>query len=581
MRKIVPEAFTEGKIDFDKLKNTLGDIVDSNDEKYTLNWAGRSNTFKHIQTPSIGTLIPDKKESVNFDDTKNIFIEGENLEVLKLLQKSYFGKIKCIYIDPPYNTGQDFIYKDNFYENTKSYLEQTGQTKDGIKLTTNPETSGRFHSDWISFMYARLFMARNLLSDDGVIFVSIDDREIHNLKFIMNEIFGEENFVISFVWRKTDNQANIGNVANVKEYILCYAKNKKNHFFNKINLTEKALNEYGYEDNKGKFRRAILLDKTRGRNKYSVKSPNGNIFTGPWMIKEEKFKKLEKNNGIHWTKNKSGNGQPYGKIYLKDSKGMIPNDLLISRCGSNQEASNEITRLFGKRVFDFPKPTSLIEYLIKLIPGINTIILDFFAGSGTTAQAALELNKKDGGNRRFILIQAPEKNRNTDNKEYSTIADISIERIRRAIKQIKENNQQKLNVKSNHDLGFKVFKLAKSNYKIWENYNGKDEKILKEQIKLFESPLIEKYKDKDVIYECIIKEGYSLNSIIEKINNKSNTVYKITDDEKSFYICLDKVIHNIIEETKITSNDILICIDKALGDSKKINLSKQCILKTL
>ncbi|BAP62907.1 site-specific DNA-methyltransferase [Methanococcus maripaludis] len=579
LKKILPEVFSDGKIDFERLRLVLGDEITNDGEKYSFNWLGRKESFKNIQTTAKGTLVPCREESVNFDETENVFIEGDNLEVLKLLQKSYFNKIKVIYIDPPYNTGKDFIYKDNFKEGINVYLEQTGQiNEEGFKLTTNVETSGRFHSDWLSMMYPRLFIARNLLKDDGVIFVSIDDNEVHNLRMIMNEIFGEENFVAEIVWRKTDNQANIGNIARVKEYILCYSKNSEIFKLNKMQLTDRALREYRYSDETGKFRRSILLHKTRGRHNYTVETPSGNQLNGPWMIPKKDFEELNNAGGIYWTR--GGNEQPYGKIYLENSKGQISNDFLGIEFGTNQEAGLQLESLFGVRCFPFPKPTSLLKHIITIGSNPGDIVLDFFGGSGTTAQSVLELNNDEKSlNRKFILIQLPEPtapNSETFKAGFKNIAELTKERIKKSI----------ININSNE--GFKVFKLARSNYRIWEKYNGNNESELKQQLKLFKDPLISNYNNEDVIFECIIKEGYSLNSKITLLDIRTNEVYKVIDEDKTrdkdsyFYICLDQKINNeTIVKINPKKEDIVICLDTALDDSLKKNISIQCNLKVI
>ena len=368
-----------------------------------------------------------------------------------------------IYIDPPYNTGKNFVYRDNFHDSLKNYKRITGQVDgNGKAISTNAETSGRYHTDWLNMMYPRLRLARNLLRDDGVIFISIDDNEVHNLRKICDEVFGEDNFVSQIVWRRTDNQPNIGNIAKVKEYIMCYAKFKDKFTFGKLPLTEKAKNEYRYEDEKGKFRRAILLDKTRGRHRYEIKTKSGNVLLGPWMIKEEDFRNLERNNGIYWTS--GGDEQPYGKIYLHESKGQIPNDFWGIEFGTNQRASLEVEKLFEKRLFDFPKPVSLIKTLITIgtVFDNDDLILDFFSGSATTAHAVMQLNAEDGGNRKFIMVQLPER---TDEKSeaykagYKNISEIGKERIRRAGEKIKEEYKDKENIE-NLDIGFKVFKFV-------------------------------------------------------------------------------------------------------------------------
>ena len=358
LKEIFPEIFAEDKIDFDLLEQICcgGGVqkLEDSKERYSLTWNGKARARQIAQEVSTGTLRPAKEESKNWDNTENIYIEGDNLEVLKLLQKSYHGKIKMIYIDPPYNTGKDFVYKDNFRANIENYKKVTGQvSEEGTKLTTNTDTDGRYHSNWLNMMYPRLKLARNLLTDDGVIFISIDDNEQANLKKLCDEIFGEENFVAQIAWRKSDNQANIGNIARVKEYILSYSKNDKLFYLNKMELTEKAKKEYRYKDDRGFFRRSILLHKTRGRYKYDLKTPTGKILSGPWMKSKEDIEKMSNEGMIYWTT--GGEEQPYGKIYLDESDGQIPNDFIGIEYGSNQEASLELEKLMQSRYFDFPK----------------------------------------------------------------------------------------------------------------------------------------------------------------------------------------------------------------------------------
>ena len=511
---------------------------------------------------------------MNFDDTENIFIEGENLKVLKLLQKSYFGKIKMIYIDPPYNTGKDFIYKDNFHIDSKSYMEQTDQSKDGIKLTSNPETSGRFHSDWISFMYARLYLARNLLKDDGVIFVSIDDNEVHNLIFILNEIFGEENQIANIIWRRKrgrDNSAKYFSKAH--EYLLLYAKNKTKSKINKLELTKSTLEEYKNPDNdkRGKWRMLGIWSRgTQGGSKFEFISKTGEIFpTQSWLVSKSTMIELDNDDRLIFKGKKI-----YKKLFLTDNAGNIP-ETLWADTSNAANAADEIKNIFGSQIFDTPKPIPYLKRMLKISTEKNDLVLDFFAGSGTIAHAVMELNKEDSGNRKYIAVQIPEKNTQESIDEFPTIADICKERIRRVIKNIKDTSNE------TQDLGFKVFKLAKSNYRIWDDYEGKDTKKLKDQMKLFENPLISKYRDIDVIYECIIKEGFDLNSKIEKITIKPNIIYKVIG-EKSFHICLDKIIKmKTVKDLNLLTDDVFICLDSALNDSSKTNISMTYKLKTV
>lgn len=604
LKDILPEAFAEGKIDWEKLKATLGEDINFSNERYVLNWAGKSDAFKVLQTPSTKTLVPAEDESINFDTTENIFIEGENLEVLKVLQKSYFGKVKMIYIDPPYNTGNDsFIYPDKFSETKAEYEKRVGDkdeegymTKDGM-FKKNSKENGQYHSNWLNMMMPRLYLAKNLLKQDGVIFVSIDDNEVHNLRLLMNEIFGEENFVSEIAWRKSDNQANIGQIARVKEYILCFTKSKEILNLNKIPLTDKAKKEYSYKDDKGNFRRGILLDKTRGRHYYDVTTKNGNILNGPWMIKEKEFKELEDENKILWTS--SGEEQPYGKIYLHESNGQIASDFWDTSFGSNQEASLALEKLFDQRVFDFPKSTKLLKNLITIGSQEESLILDFFAGSGTTAHAVMELNKEDGGNRKYICVQMPElcdEASEAYKAGYKTIAEISKERIRRAGKKIKSElglkglkddrildkektlglfdsanpnpdilkSSNPKNLNSDIDLGFKVLKLTDSNFKQWQQIEGKDAKALTEQMQLFIDPVAENATIENMVYEFLLKSGKDLNCKIEKRND-----YFVINTSQLIML-LENVSQTIIEKVIDEKPMKVIALDKLFKDNDQL-----------
>jgi adenine-specific DNA-methyltransferase len=596
LEKIFPNVFSEGKIDYQKLKENLGEFINSDDEKYSFSWAGRSDSIKNIQIPSIGTLISDKDESINFDDTKNIFIEGENLEVLKLLQKSYYGKVKMIYIDPPYNTGNDFIYKDNFKQNLSSYLEQTGQSESGISLTTNPETSGRYHSDWISFMYPRLFFANTLLKDNGVLFVSIDANEDYNLRQILNEIFGEENFLGEII-RKTKSTTNDAkNGFNIHhEQCLVYAKNKSNLV---LKGEEKSFDSYSNTDNdpRGSWTSSDPTATDDGRltkNLMEIKNPITGKIDIPgkgrrWLFNKNGFKKLVSEKRIVFKKNHGTSERGFIlKRYQNELQSMnklVPS-LMIGNEFMNQSGTKELLNIFDEKLFDHPKPSSFIEKLIQYSDcDSDDIVLDFFTGSGTTANAVLKFNVEHKDKIKFLCIQIPEffeHDSSTHYKHLKTISDIAKERIRYTINKLNEDSEhQKLKSTTMPIMGFKVFKLSKSNYKIWEDV--KDETKLKEQLKLFEDPLIENYKDIDVIYEIIIKEGYSLNSKIEEFQKKPNKIYKVSDDEFFFYVTLDKQVNlESIEKLKLDKNIMFVCLDSAIDDSQKTNLDKLCKLRTI
>ncbi|OWP26517.1 site-specific DNA-methyltransferase [Fusobacterium polymorphum] len=551
LKEIFPEIFIEGRIDFDLLRQIChgGGVQDleNSKERYSLTWNGKSEARQIAQEVSTGTLRPAKEESKNWDSTENIYIEGDNLEVLKLLQKSYHGKIKMIYIDPPYNTGKDFVYKDNFKDNIENYKKLTGQiNEEGIKLTTNTETNGRYHSDWLNMMYPRLKLARNLLTDDGVIFISIDDNEQENLKKICDEIFGEENFVAQIAWRKSDNQANIGNIARVKEYILSYSKNDKLFYLNKMELTEKAKKEYRYKDDRGFFRRSILLHKTRGRYKYDLKTPTGKILSGPWMKSKEDIEKMSNEGMIYWTT--GGEEQPYGKIYLDESDGQIPNDFIGIEYGSNQEASLELEKLMQSRYFDFPKSVTLLKHLAKIGSNLDNYILDFFSGSATTAHSVIQLNAEDGGNRKYIMVQLPElcdEDSEAYKAGYKNICEIGKERIRRAGEKIKSDESLPLENREKLDIGFKVFKLDSSNIKEWDTNTEDLQQTLLDSMENIKSDR----NSLDVLYEILLKYGLDLNIPIEENKN----FYSIGGG--SLLVSLDKeindeVINSICEEYK-------------------------------
>ncbi len=513
--QMFPNCITETKdengnlkkaVNFELLQQMLSDEIADKDEAYEFTWVGKNAAIVEANKPIRKTLRPCKEESVNWDTTENLYIEGDNLEVLKLLQESYLGKVKMIYIDPPYNTGNDFIYRDDFTSSSEEYAEDAGLFDDeGNRMFKNTDTNGRFHSDWCSMIYARFMLARNLLSEDGMIFISIDDNEIDNLKKCCNEVFGEENFVFQIAWRRTDNQPNIGKIARVKEYILCFAKNIRLLALGKLPLTDKAKNEYRYEDENGLFRRAILLDKTRGRHFYPVKTKSGSILNGPWMKTEEEFRRLDSEGAIYWTS--GGDEQPYGKIYLKDSKGAIPNDFWGIEYGTNQRASLEVEKLFNKRYFDFPKPVSLLQTLVTLGTEKHDVILDFFSGSATTAHAVMQLNAEDDGNRKFIMVQLPEKTAEESEAYkagYKTICDIGKERIRRAGKKIKEENP--LTTKD-LDIGFRVLKVADSNMKdVYYSASEYDQS----KLDMFESNIKEDRNDLDLLFGCLLDWGLPL-----------------------------------------------------------------------
>jgi adenine-specific DNA-methyltransferase len=460
LKQLFPETISEGKIDWEKLQATLGkENIEFLNERYVLNWAGKTEAFKVLQQSTTATLKPVSEESVNFDTSENVFIEGENLEVLKVLQKSYYGKIKCIIIDPPYNTGNDsFIYPDSFKENKEDYLKRIGEKdeegyllKEGL-FRKNSKESGHYHSNWLSMMYPRLFLARNLLTDDGVIFVHIDDNELHNLLLIMNEIYGEENFIAQFVWKRRASSALAEKLVSVDhEYVICYHKNGLKSFIG----IQKDYSSYNNPDNdpRGDW---TLGDLTVGMTKdqrpnqfYDLVDPSTKkcYKANPdrvWAYIRESMDTLIAEKKVFFPPDTSKRPMfKRFKTYLKSE--VNPLSSWLDDVGMNSEATREIREIFNATLFNYSKPLSLIKKLVSQTSVSGDLVLDFFGGSGTTAQAVLELNKEDGGNKKFILVQLPEKcdeNSEAFKAGYKTIADIGKERIRRVIKKLEKEAEE-------------------------------------------------------------------------------------------------------------------------------------------
>jgi len=593
LKDIIPEAFTENKIDWEKLKAALSDDIEFKNERYVLNWAGKSDAFRALQTPSTDTLAPCREESVDFDKTGNIFIEGENLEVLKVLQKSYFGKIKMIYIDPPYNTGNDnFIYPDKFSETKEEYLSRVGDkdetgfmTREGL-FRKNSKDSGHYHSNWLSMMYPRLFLARNLLRDDGVIFISIDDNEVHNLRLLMNEVFGEENFLAQFTWRTDGNFDNQAKIKNCHEYIILYAKSEnlfphppvvdpnvsdKSKLFKDEIRNTIVKNGPKNPESRILLPKGFLVDFNEGKiekrdnnwprylNDAIVKNgklDNDVTVSSGWSSKDllEEFIR----NNLEPIKDSKGKESTFVisktgavEIIKKRSDRQSHVISVLTNMGGSQKASTELEEL-GIIFDNYPKPTMILKYLMKMINGYDFITLDFFSGSCTTAHAVLDLNKEDSGNRKFICVQLPEKcdeNSEAYKAGYKTIADIGKERIRRVIKKIKEKQKGKLDfggMAEKRDLGFKVFKLRESNFRIWRS-KIETEAELVEQLQLHLEPLDEHAKTEDVLYELLLKSGVPITA---KIEEKDGYIL-VNENEVALMLekADDKIIKDVIAET--------------------------------
>lgn len=518
LKELFPEAFIEGKVDFDVLKEVLGEYIDGREERYSFTWNGKSKARMLAQTPSTGTLRPCKEESVDWDKTQNLFIEGDNLEVLKLLQKSYHKKVKMIYIDPPYNTGSDFVYRDNFKDNIKNYKEITGQVDGkGRNLSSNPETSGRYHTDWLNMMYPRLKIARNLLRDDGIIFISIDDNEYHNLKLMCDEVFGEERFVGSISWKnKYGAGAKTKGFIEVHEYILCYSKSELINISSKLSEEQKAF--YNKKDEKynkrgGYFTQPLMTTSMDDRKnlQYDIEC-DGDIIKPKkqWVWAKERLLKAIEENEVVIKKKDDGSYSVRYKVYLVDEQGNERKGKPLSLLNGpfNQEGTKEVEELLGPNIFSFPKPSSLIEFFfgfeINDVSDKSGIYLDFFSGSCASAQAVVNLNLQDNGSRRYIMVQLPELTSESSEAYkagYRNIAEISKERIRRAAAKIKEEKPS-----YDGDLGFKVFKLDSTNVKPWELDFDLAEQDLEDQI----SNIKHGRKEEDVLYEVLLKYGLDL-----------------------------------------------------------------------
>jgi adenine-specific DNA-methyltransferase len=546
LKSLFPTIVKEGKIDVEELKALIGEEVETNEEYYRFTWAGKSMARQEANKPSTGTLRPVKDESKDWDSTQNIFIEGDNLEVLKLLQKSYANRIKMIYIDPPYNTGKDFVYKDNYSDNLHNYLANTGQTdNEGKKLNTNTESDGRYHSNWLNMMYPRLKLARNLLKDEGIIFISIDDKEVENLKKLGNEIFGEENFIGCIVRTtgQTTGQDSEG-LGSSFDYLLAYSK-APDRGLNGLPLTEHDIKRFDNEDAKGKYaydqmRKTGSNDKREDRPNmyYPISDPDGNDVypIGPggyescWRFEKITYKRLSEEGYILWKKTKKENVEvwwPYVKYYL-EGRTKRPSPLWDDLDG-NKKASRDLRTLFdGKKLFDFPKPLELLERIIAISCDKEDLILDFFAGSGTTAHAVMKLNSEDGGTRSFICVQFPEptdKDTEAYKEGYKTIADLCKERISRARQNIKSKTKEDLFTSQGKslDLGIRVFKLDSSNINAWDG-----------SIQNFEQNLLaaaENIKpdrtEEDVLYEILLKSGLDLALPIKEKTLAGKKVFNI------------------------------------------------------
>ena len=605
LRTVSPEVFTDGKIDFELLQNSLSEVIEDSEEKYGLNWNGKRRSMITAQIPSSGTLRPSVDDGLNTESTKNIIIEADNLEALKILQKSYAGKITTIYTDPPYNTGKDFVYEDDFAESIENYLKSTGQTDDaGFKVTTNLESSGRFHSNWLNMMYPRLKISWDLLSEEGSIWISIDDNEVTNLRQMMNQIFGEENFVASLIWKSKSGGANDSKLVAVDhEYILVYAKNIHRCQFGGTDYTDELLKLYNSKDENyekfGPYRPMLLMQKglqfTESMT-YPITAPDGTQLVPEeggaiWRWSEKKFNE-RMGLGFVEFRQKEGKWKVYTKQYLKVDYDGIPIDrkkLLRSVIldVDGREDTKELQLLFGTKIFNNPKPSALISLILQISENKGGIFLDMFAGSGTSGHSVINHNLKNKQNLRYILIQLPEILDPGINIQKAAcnfldsigkprnIAEITKERMRRVATEIREEHPDYVG-----DLGFKVFKLDSSNIKEWDGGTENLQKSLEE----YANQIKDDRNSMDILYEVILKSGIQLTADIEEIGVGENTILSV--DNCRLLACLDKEIKSDtvadiasrMVELKNANPDVnctVLFLDSAFSDSSvKLNMSE-------
>ncbi len=617
LKRVIPEAFADGKINWQVLREDLRDHLEeegADTEHFGLFWPGKREARRMAAIPSKGTLVPCPGEGIDEENTHNIFIEGENLEVLKILQKSYAGRIKMIYIDPPYNTGKDFVYEDDFKEPIEEYLRRTNQVDEmGKPWTTNTRADGRFHSKWLSMMYPRIILAKSLLSQDGLIVVSINDNEVFGLRMIMNELFGEENFLAQFVWKTDGNFDNQAKVKVCHEYLLAFARDLslfpappvvdpniprtsklfKGEIRNTIvkngpkNPVSSVVLPKGFP---AAFERGVIRKRKDAWPHYehdaTIKSfclQNATSVSSGWSSKDILLEFIER--GMQPIVDSKGQET----TFLLTETGAIENVKkrpenqshvisVLTGLGNTQSSGAELEE--AGIIFDYPKPVELIKYIVSMNHCNDHLVLDFFAGAGTTAEAVLELNNSDQGSRKYICVQFMEPIE-PETKAYKagfrSIDQVCRKRLHWAAKKMK-------NLRSKGDVGFRSFRLATSAFNIWEKYKGTSIIELEKSLNLFDIEALENRDAKSILMELMLIEGFPLDSTLEALQEVDNVVYRISSVccEHTLLICLDKKFnHRTIDALSFKENDVFVCIDSALSDQAKMRLADRCKLKTI
>lgn len=591
LAELFPEVVADGKVDIDKLTTILGVDVDDARERFGLTWPGKAQAIRAAQTPTTATLMPDKENSVDWDATQNVFIEGDNLEVLKVLQKHYYGQIKMIYIDPPYNTGNDFVYSDNYSDLIGSYLELTGQTDECGKLSTNSESAGRFHSNWLNMMYPRLKLAKNLLTQDGIIFISIDDAEQPRLRLLCDEIFGDANFVSELIWKKGGTGKNDSQFAVVEhEYILVYARRYTEARFS-LDLEAEVSTSYNLQDERGEYSLVRLDSKTLGYlptldfpivgpggNEFFPEQPEGRANVARWRWSKKKvqqqYSDLVFRNGFVYTKNYRKEGAKARSLLAGERFG-------VTRTGKKE--AEDALGIAG--VFDFPKPARLIKYLASIAtePHSHDIVLDFFAGSGTTAHAVMQLNAEDGGNRRSISVQLPEptpEGSAARSEGFTTICDITRERIRRAGVKILKEDAAKLDGRADSlDIGFRAYKLVDTNFTKWKADSGLSEDELVGLFADLADSADDHARPEALLTEVLLKLGFSLTEKIETVEVAGLSVFSVADGLVLAY--LDEHTQPTLDQLRALVGEEperLVVLEDAFqgNDELKTNLVQEC-----